>query len=276
MTEVQELPQLTLLERIVKALKADARVRAAFLRGSFYAGRPDIYSDLDLFVVVESGDTEAFSKQVRAILADAGRVLWVSEMVVNPPQLRVLFAGPVRLDLAVVTSETLPLYEGWRTLFDENNLLARRARPVETYEPLLPQHVTALCDEFWWNIFASVSHLKRGHLWMALRMLDTCRSNLAQMMRWRRDPEHPYEHLVDLERHLTAEDQQALAHTLTDYDLRGIVVALLYAADAFDPAGREVASRVGTAYPAELAQAIKQFFIREFWALIAPGPTISA
>ena len=94
--------------------------------------------------------------------------------------------------------------------------------------------------------------------------------------RWRRDPEHPAERYIDLERHLTAEDQQALAQSLAGYDLRAIVEALLTAADAFEPAAREVAARVGGDYPAPLAHNTKQFFIREFWALIAPGPAISA
>src|SRR4029078_5135453 len=91
-----------------------------------------------------------------------------------------------------------------------------------------------------------------------------------------RDPDPPAHRYIDLERHLTAEDQQALAQSLAGYDVRAIAEALVCAADAFEPAAREVAARVGAGYPAALAQATKQFFIREFWVLIAPGPAISA
>jgi predicted nucleotidyltransferase len=275
-TQEQQLPQLTLLERVVAALKDDPYVCAAFLRGSFYSGRPDVYSDLDVFAVVDPANVETFCAQARTTLARADRVLSISAVVATPIQLRVLFPGPLRLDLSVVTPETLPLYVGWRILFDERELLKHRTRMAATHSALLPEHVVALCDEFWWNIFISVSWLKRGHIWMALRTLDSGRIGLTQLLRWRRDPAQPYEHLVDLERHLTVEDQQALAQTLAAYDLRSVVMALLAAADAFDPAAREVAARVGAEYPAELAQTVKQFFIREFWALIAPGPTISA
>lgn len=275
MTQVHQLPQLALLDRIVDALQADARVRAAFLRGSFYAGTPDAYSDLDVFVVVDSAAVEAFWKQSRAVLAVAGQVLWVSEIGIAPPHLRALFPGPMQVDLFIVTPETLPPYTGWRALFDRDDILSARARPAEDDE-LQPEHVTAICNTFWWNLFASVTQIKRGHLWMALHVLDMCRADLAQVMRWRRDPQHPFERFADLERYLTPEDQQALAQTLASYDLRGIATALLCAADAFDPAGREVAARVGAIYPAELAQATKQFFLREFWALIAPGPAMSA
>jgi hypothetical protein len=259
----------------VLALHADERVRAAFLRGSFYAGRPDAYSDLDVFAVVEPSAVEAFRKQGRAMLAAAGQVLWVSEVTITPPHLRALFSGPVQVDLFVATPETLPPYSGWRILFDRDDLLKAPA-PAALHDLLQPEHVTALCDMFWWNMFASVGQLKRGHLWMALHLLDLCRAGLAQMMRWRRDSKHPFEHFVDLERHLTAEDQQALAQTLAGYDSRAIATALLCAADAFEPAAREVAARTGAGYPAELAHATKQFFLREFWALIAPGPAISA
>ncbi|HJZ48307.1 MAG TPA: aminoglycoside 6-adenylyltransferase [Roseiflexaceae bacterium] len=276
MAQAQELPQFALLDRVVEALKSTPRIRAAFLRGSFYRGQPDIYSDLDLFAVAEEAEADALLELGRATLRAAGGSLWASAQDAAPPRLRALFPGPLRLDLTIVTIETLPRYEGWRILFDRDHLLRTHARTTQMLEPLRPEHVAIVCDEFWWNMFSSVGQVKRGQLWMALHLLDVCRADLAQIMRWRRDPEHPAERYINLERHLTAEDQQALAQTLAGYDLRTIVEALLTAADAFDPAAREVAARVEGEYPAALAQITKQFFIREFWALIAPGPAISA
>jgi predicted nucleotidyltransferase len=275
-TQSQELPQLALLEHVVEAFKANARVRAAFLRGSFYRGQPDTYSDLDLFAVAEEADAEELLTLGRATLHHAGEPLWVSALDAAPPRLRALFPGPLKLDLTIVTTETLPAYEGWRILFDRDHLLRTRARTAQSLDPLRPEHVAMVCDQFWWNMFSSVGQIKRGQLWMALHLLDVCRTDLAQIMRWRRDPQHPAERYIDLERHLTAEDQQALAQSLAGYDLRAIAEALLTAADAFEPAAREVAARVGSDYPAALAHTTKQFFIREFWALIAPGPAISA
>jgi hypothetical protein len=275
-TQPQQLPQLTLLDRVVRVLKSSDRARAAFLRGSFYSGQPDIYSSIDLFVVAEEAESEALLALGREALSAAGRALQISATSAAPPRLRALFAGPIRLDLSVVTADTLPPYEGWRVLFDRDGLLGERDRPVEPRDPLLPEHVVQVCDGFWWSMFESVGQLKRGQLWMALNLLDTCRADLAQIMRWRRDPERPSERLAGLERHLSAEDQQALAQTLAAYDLRSIAEALLCAADAFDPAARDVAGRVGAEYPAALAQETKGFFIREFWALLAPGPAISA
>ncbi len=276
MTQSQDLPQLALLERVVETLKANLGVRAAFLRGSFYRGQPDVYSDLDLFAVAEEADAEELLELARTMLHSAGGTLWVSALDAAPPQLRALFPGPLKLELTIVTMETLPSYEGWRILFDRDHLLRTRARATQLYEPLRPEHVAMVCDEFWWNVFSSVGQIKRGQLWMALHLLDVCRSDLAQIMRWRRDPDHPAERYTGLERHLTAEDQQALAQTLASYDLRAIAEALLTAADAFEPAAREVAARIGGDYPAALAHTTKQFFVREFWALIAPGPAISA
>jgi predicted nucleotidyltransferase len=275
-TQSQELPQIALLEHVVETLKANARIRAAFLRGSFYRGQPDTYSDLDLFAVAEEADAEELLELGRTMLHNAGGVLWVSALDAAPPRLRALFPGPLKLDLTIVTMETLPPYEGWRILFDRDHMLRTRARTTQLFEPLQPEHVAMICDEFWWSMFSSVGQIKRGQLWMALYLLDVCRADLAQIMRWRRDPEHPAERFTNLERYLTAEDQQALAQSLAGYDLRAIAEALLTAADAFEPAAREVATRVGGDYPAALAHTTKQFFVREFWALIAPGPAISA
>ena len=276
MTQSQELPQIALLNRIIEVLRANARMRAAFLRGSFYRGQPDAYSDLDLFAVAEEADAEELLELGRAMLHHTGGALWVSALDTAPPRWQALFPGPLRLDLTIVTMETLPPYEGWRILFDHGHLLRTRARLSQQYEPLQPEHVAMICDEFWWHMFSSVGQIKRGQLWMALHLLDVCRADLVQIMRWRRDPEHPAERYSNLERHLTAEDQQALAQSLAGYDLRAIVEALLTAADAFEPAAREVSARVSGEYPTALAHNTKQFFIREFWALIAPGPAISA
>jgi hypothetical protein len=275
-TKPQQLPQLALLDRVVQALRASRRMRAAFLRGSFYSGTPDAYSEIDLFAVAKNGESEEHLALGREVLSAAGQLLSLSTTRTYPPRLRALFAGPTRLNLTIVTAETLPPFEGWRVLFDDEALLRDRPLPEPPREPLLPDHVTQVCDEFWWNMFDGVGQIKRGQLWMALNVLDTCRASLAQMMRWRRDPEQPTERFAKLERHLTAEDQQALVQTLATYDPRSIAKALLCAADAFDPAARDVAARVGAEYPAALAHETKAFFIRVFWALLAPGPAISA
>lgn len=275
MTDPSRLPQLVLLDRLVGALKTMPRVRAAFLRGSFHSGQPDQYSDLDLFVVANA-DSERLLELGRAALAAAGELQWVSVLNPFPPRLRALVAGPTQLELTVVTPATLPAYEGWRVLFDHDQLLSRRGRTGPLNDGLQPEHVAVICDEFWWQVFGSIAQLKRGQLWQALHLLDECRDKLAQIMRWRRDPARPFEHYANLERHLTPEDQQALAQTLASYDLRSIAAALLCAADAFDPAAREVAAHAGGQYPATLAHLTKEHFIREFWALLAPGPAISA
>jgi hypothetical protein len=275
-TQSQQLPQLTLLDRIIDVLKAMQDVRAAFLRGSFSGGQPDAYSSLDLIAVVGTLDDETKLAFARAGLDTLGRALWISVPNTTPPRLCALFPGPVRLDLTQVEADALPLSDGWRVRFDYDGLSDMAATRQPADEPLLPEHVARVCDEFWWGMLDSVGQLKRGQLWVAISQLDGCRSSLAQMMRWRRDPERPAERFADLERHLTAEDQQALAQTLADYDLHSIVEALLCAADAFEPAARDVAARVGAHYPAALAHETKAFFIREFWPLIAPGPAISA
>jgi hypothetical protein len=271
-----QFPQLTLLEQIIDVLKTTLRVRAAFMRGSFYSGHPDAYSNLDLYIVAENAPGDELIALGRNVLDATGRILWISVIDTMPPRLRALASGPLRIDLAIVTPTTLPAYEGWRILVDRDNLLRDRARKVHGADMLRPEHVLKICDDFWWNLFDSISQLKRSHLWMALHLLDNCRNDLAQIMRWRRDHNRPFERFIDLERHLTAEDQQALAQTLAEYDLRSIVEALLCASDAFDPAARDVAARVGVEYPAAFAQFIKEFFIRELWALIATGPTLSA
>lgn len=276
MSQPPQFPQLTLIERAVEILKTIPHVRAAFTRSAFHSGQPDASADLELYIVAEDAPGDQLIALGRRVLDAAGPVVWVSVFETMPPRMRALIAGPLRLDLTIVTPTTLPSYAGWRILLDRDNLLRDLARQAPITVTLAPEHVERLCDQFWWNIFNSINQLKRNHLWLALHLLDTCRSDLAQMLRWRRDHERPFERFADLERHLTAEDQQALAQTLASYDLRAITMALLCAADAFDPAARDVAARAGAQYPATLAQFTKEHFIRELWALVASNPTMSA
>jgi hypothetical protein len=276
MSQPPQIPQLVLLERIADALRALPQVRAAALRSPLSSSQPDAYAFVDLFVVAAEAEPEALLALGRKTVQAAGPVQWLSLLSPQPPRLRALVEGPFRIDLTVVTPATVPAYTGWRVLFDHDNLLRDRTRQGVQADTLRPEHVAELCDAFWWQLFSSVGQLKHGQLWQAQHQLNSCRDTLAQIMRWRRDPERPFEQYMNLERYLTPEDQQALVQTLVGYDVRSIAAGLLHAADAFEPAAREVAARLGATYPAPLAHATKEFFIREFWALIAPGPTISA
>src|SRR5262245_62064293 len=130
-----------MLERIVEVLKSIPRVRAAFMRGSFYSGQPDAYSDLDLYIVAENAAGEDLIALGRSVLDATGRILWISVLDSMPPRLRALSSGPLRIDLAIVTPSTLPRYEGWRILVDHDNLLRDRVRKMQVAETLQPEHV---------------------------------------------------------------------------------------------------------------------------------------
>ena len=132
MSQPSQYPQLMLLEQIVDVLKSMPRVRAAFMRGSFYSGQPDSYSDLDLYVVAEHTPGEELIALGRDVLEATGRILWVSVIDTMPPRLRALVGGPLRIDLAIVTPATLPTYEGWRILIDHDNVLRDRARALHS------------------------------------------------------------------------------------------------------------------------------------------------
>src|SRR5215211_5110645 len=103
------------------------RVRAAFMRGSFYSGQPDAYSGLDLYIVAENTVGEELIALGRDVLDATGQILWISVIDGIPARLRALASGPVRIDLAIVTPTTLPTYEGWRILLDHDKLLRDRA-----------------------------------------------------------------------------------------------------------------------------------------------------
>ncbi len=58
--------------RFTAACQADARIVAAFLGGSYAAGRADEHSDLDLYLVVEDAAYDAFFAERRTFMEQLG------------------------------------------------------------------------------------------------------------------------------------------------------------------------------------------------------------
>src|SRR5690349_15000433 len=74
-----QLPQnyQTVLDRFVAACQADARVMAAFLRGSYASGTADAYSDLDLSLITTDAAYEDFLAGRAAFLRLLGEPLFL-------------------------------------------------------------------------------------------------------------------------------------------------------------------------------------------------------
>src|SRR5262245_25065122 len=95
----------TLLQRAVTLLKADDRVVAAWLGGSFGRGSYDDLSDLDLYVVVPDEHSATINARRHEYVTRLGPPLLIQDVPQNAPPggawLLVLYngsAGPLEID----------------------------------------------------------------------------------------------------------------------------------------------------------------------------------
>src|SRR5712691_6521541 len=62
-------------ERIVDALLHDDRVIGIYLAGSFASGKPDVYSDLDFYIVVSPGVRDAVESDHARVREQVGDIV---------------------------------------------------------------------------------------------------------------------------------------------------------------------------------------------------------
>src|SRR5437016_3847856 len=88
------------MKRFVAACQADARVGAAFLRGSYASGTADAYSDLDLGLITTDEAYEDFLASYEAFLRLLGEPLFL-ETFDRPNFVFVIFPDGTEGELAL-------------------------------------------------------------------------------------------------------------------------------------------------------------------------------
>ena len=118
-----------LLEKLTMALKADARVAAAWLWGSLGRGNGDALSDLDLWVVVGDADAQAVIAERQDFVRRFWQTLFVLEGPRNAPDngayLMSIYQGsiaPYQVDWYWQPLSEASVPPGTRVLFDKAGL----------------------------------------------------------------------------------------------------------------------------------------------------------
>ena len=174
--------------------EADKRVPGVMLGGSFAGGRPDFYSDVDLYLIVRDGDFAAVLAEKERAAAAAGRVLTGfipdhlgpggDEMYIA------VYDGPIHADFNYVRRSTLKPH--WKlaaraVLKDADGGLEAvvRASRGLTPQPPSPESLNVIHNKFWtwcWYVFGKIA---RGELWEALGAVHTIRTlALVPMIAW--------------------------------------------------------------------------------------------
>ncbi|CDQ20504.1 nucleotidyltransferase domain-containing protein [Halobacillus karajensis] len=112
---------------ITNSLKQDTYVQAVYLKGSMGRREEDEYSDVDLYVLVDEGDKEAFLKKRKKHLESYQTIIFYDDIFIIAPQIIAVYDNLLHIDLFTVTEETMVHKDFYRVLYDPEHRMDKHA-----------------------------------------------------------------------------------------------------------------------------------------------------
>lgn len=250
------------LVRLVKVLRSEPRILAAWLLGSYARETADAYSDIDLWIVVDPEAKAAFVDDWPAIsdrVAPSVLRQWVfgsTFLHISPDWQRWDVSIGVPDDVAHRTRSTV------KPLFDRAGLNDRLLPPGDPQAPD-PVKISALTTEFLRVLGLLPVVLGRGEFLVGAAGADLLRGLIVQLFREEVAVEDRggalHINALFSERRLT--ELSGLPAFEASYD--GVFDAHMACARIFLPAARELAAASGATWPSELEEALRRRLRRE-------------
>ncbi|MFB6977625.1 nucleotidyltransferase domain-containing protein [Streptomyces scopuliridis] len=215
------------LSSVLPRIRQDARVTGVAIAGSIAGGHPDIYSDVDLIVVIDDGAFDAVMKDRLTLIGTwAALVAGFTGEHVGEPSLIITLVGPplLHVDFKFVrTSDFAERVEDPEVLWDRDGRLATTLAE----HPLTPPSLDLqwIEDRFWIWVHYGATKLGRGELFETIGFLNYLRETVLGPLAARRVGAAPrgVRHLESIAPN-EARDLQA---TLCGYDRHDAGQALL-------------------------------------------------
>lgn len=221
------------LSEVLPRIRQDARVAGVAITGSLAGGRPDVYSDVDLILVI---DDEAYEAVMRERLVLIGS--WTSLVAgftgehVGEPRVIITLVGPplLHVDFKFVRAcDFAERTEDPQILWDRDGLLAGA---LAQQPPLTPAFdLQWIEDRFWIWVHYGATKLGRGELFETISFLTYLRETVLGPLAARRVGAVPrgVRHLETI----APEEARALQATVCGYDRHAAGRALLATVDLY-------------------------------------------
>jgi hypothetical protein len=251
-----------LLVRLTAALRADERIRAAWLTGSLGRGSGDRYSDVDVLVAVADADRAALLDDWSGLADSVAPIVHTQRLgtaVVNH-----ITAGWLRFDVSFVDPGELAerSADGLLPLFDRDGLAARLAGPVASAGPSAAT-VGRLTREFLRILGLLPVVLGREEYVVGASGAGLARTLLIQLMVEEVAAPDPggalhLQGLLPADRLAQLDALPPIAATR-----ESVLAVHLAAAGLFLPLARTLAERSGAPWPADMLTALREHLDRE-------------
>jgi predicted nucleotidyltransferase len=247
----------TFIERFVAACRADERVVAAFLGGSYAKGTADAHSDLDLSIITTDAAFEDFVAGREAFLRRLGELVFLEDFDL---QNIVFFIYPddTEGELYFGSQSHLDHIQSgpYRILLDKQGILAGAAFPEQ--EPAHAEQIETLRRQIYW-FWHELSHfttaMARGQIWWAHGRLEALRGGCVNLARLRHnfsDQEVGSEPFFKVERALPVDQLAPLAATYCGLERDAMLQAALVVVRSYQELATSLAREHRIPYPADL------------------------
>jgi predicted nucleotidyltransferase len=178
----KSLPEVrkALLEKIVHSLKSNSDVLAIFMGGSLAKGNMDLFSDIDLRIVVEAEKFNEYVNRKQQTPRDWGEILFFEDMNPLAPFTVVHFDNFIKVDVFFYSTERLKpsiWYKEIKILHDPPGIIARLIHESKqiTYQ-VTQDEVNRWRGKVFSYIHEVYRRVHRSEFYYALTMINNLRS----------------------------------------------------------------------------------------------------
>jgi predicted nucleotidyltransferase len=241
----------TVIARFAAACRADERVLAAYVCGSYAAGDADAFSDLDLGLITSDESHDNFVADRAAFIHQLGEPLFLESF--NLPDVAfVILADGTEIELMMARAGKPPLLRGepYRVLLDKAQIIAGafHSEITEDQSEALRRRVYW----FWHDLSHFMAAMGRGQLWWAQGQLDELRRYCIVLLRLQHDFMPEPEAYWKVDKALPQEQLSPLAETFCPLEWAALLHAGQVVVRFFCDLAPTLAQQHGIAYPTAL------------------------
>jgi hypothetical protein len=245
------------VDRFVTACRADARVLAAILGGSYAAGTADAYSDIDLGLITTDEAHDDFCADYQAFIRQLGEPVFLETFDSPNNAVFFIFADDTEGELLIgrASQFTQIHIEPHRVLLDKTGILTgavftgRDATDAEQLERVRRQ-----ITWFWHDLSHFITALARGQLWWAHGQLEDLRRYCLNLVRLRQDLAAEAAGCWKVDQAVPAAQLAPLQVTFCALEPEAMCEAALGIVRYYQELARGLAATHGIAYPAGVEQ----------------------
>jgi predicted nucleotidyltransferase len=258
--EVTSLNQREVLRHFVEACRADPRVAAAFLDGSFAAGSADEYSDLDIYLVTTDEAYDAFFADREAFMRRLGQPVFLEDFnTFGFDMLIFTLADGVEGEVALAPESHYEHIHGgpYKALVDKKGLLEGKEFPLlaPTEEEQL-KTLRHLIYWFWEDLSHFITGMNREQLRLAYSYIEQTRRKCVNLAHLRHDFTAEPSGYANVEKEVSQQQLLALQTTFCPLERNALLRAAQTIVEVYRQVAPPLAKEHSIEYPAGLEQVL--------------------